>query len=448
MGTLYIDTGGTATNSGTSDNNAADLSGSACSVAGSVVTLDGSPSLAGLSTSGANQAAINITGATNSNQTIFWITAVDDVLKTVTVSVAPTGVTTNAWKIGGRFLWTANRVESAIRAGELVVVNNSPASVSASWLTERTGGSSAAGPITVKGKAGVRPVITCTNTSTIISGSQAMWYFSNLELIQQGASGTVVAADGNYSFFHNFKISDGGGIGINGGDWTKVTASEIAGVGGIAVACTNTINSVILGDYIHDNASDGIKMTSPANGASHIIQSCILDTMAGKGMHLSGAFTTQSNCLSCTGNSIYGCGDSGLEIADADAVVLLFNNIFSENGNAAGEYNVEWVAGAAETFGMHAWNVFYHSGGGGGANLLNLTVNAQVANSEFTTDPLFTNAAGGDFSIGSTSPAKATGYPGAFLGGATGYLDIGAVQRQEPSGGGGNANILRGSVVA
>ena len=122
------------------------------------------------------------------------------------------------------------------------------------------------------------------------------------------------------------------------------------------------------------------------------------------------------------------------------------NNIFSENGNAAGEFNVEWVSGAAEYVSFHGWNVFYHSGGGGGANLSGLTVNAQVASSEFTTDPAFTNAAGGDFSIGSTSPAKATGYPGAFLGGSTGYLDIGAVQRQE-AGGGGNANILGGSTV-
>ena len=45
MGTLYIDTGGSATNSGSSDQNAADLSGSAATVAASVVTLDGSPDL-------------------------------------------------------------------------------------------------------------------------------------------------------------------------------------------------------------------------------------------------------------------------------------------------------------------------------------------------------------------------------------------------------------------
>jgi parallel beta-helix repeat protein len=172
-----------------------------------------------------------------------------------------------------------------------------------------------------------------------------------------------------------------------------------------------------------------------------VVSANIIDTCAGKGINDSGAPTTIGHAFIIDGNTIYGCGDSGLAVADADRRIILTNNIFSENGNAAGEYNVEWVAGAAEYVGFHAWNVFYHSGGGGGANLSGLTVNAQVASSEFTTDPAFTNAAGGDFSIGSTSPAKAAGFPGQFLGGSLGYLDIGAVQRQEAGGGGGGMRL-------
>jgi hypothetical protein len=91
--------------------------------------------------------------------------------------------------------------------------------------------------------------------------------------------------------------------------------------------------------------------------------------------------------------------------------------------------------------------VFFHSGGGGGANLSNLTVNAQVASSEFTTDPAFTNAAGGDFSISTSSPAKATGFPGQFLGGSLGYLDIGAVQIVAGAGTGGGGPLIGGRLV-
>lgn len=54
-------------------------------------------------------------------------------------------------------------------------------------------------------------------------------------------------------------------------------------------------------------------------------------------------------------------------------------------------------------------------------------------------DPEFTDAAGGDFSVGTN--VKATAFPGAFNGSSTtGYLDQGAVQRQEPAGGGTNAS--------
>ena len=161
----------------------------------------------------------------------------------------------------------------------------------------------------------------------------------------------------------------------------------------------------------------------------------IINTCGGRGINIGGAGDSRARLIA-DGCTIYGCGNSGIE-SNANSELTLLNTILAENGNAAGEYNVEWTAGDAEKIGFHAWNVFYHSGGGGGANLLGLTANAVVTSSEFTTDPTFTNAAGADFSIGSSSPAKAAGFPGAFLGSSsTGYLDIGAVQRQEPAGGG------------
>ncbi len=46
-------------------------------------------------------------------------------------------------------------------------------------------------------------------------------------------------------------------------------------------------------------------------------------------------------------------------------------------------------------------------------------------------DPGFVSAATGNFAIGTN--LKAQGYPGAFQLGSTGYTDIGAVQRKEPT---------------
>ena len=131
-------------------------------------------------------------------------------------------------------------------------------------------------------------------------------------------------------------------------------------------------------------------------------------------------------------STIYGCGNSGFE---TNAVMwgVIRNCIFKDNGDAAGEYNVELNTGDAF---LHEANVYHKASN----NLLNLTPNA----TESESDPLFTDAPNGDFSIGASSPAKGAGWPGEFPAGlSTGYPDIGAVHRQEPSGGGARAYGLQ-----
>lgn len=422
MGTLYVDTGGAATNSGTTDGNTATISGTTATVSSTTVTLDAGTDLSAVvTTAGPTQSAIYINDATNANRKIFWITATagsGGATPTLTVDVAPTGVVASSWAIGGRYAAPAgngmNLLEGALRAGDTVTVNNSPAAASVDWITARTAGTTAGGFISLRGATGSRPLINVTNTTQCYEGADlANWWLENLEFDQDGASGNVLTIVGA-CVLYNIKVSDGGGIGVQlDAAHPVVQACEISGVGGDAIS-TNIINSVI-GNYIHDVTGDGFENTG-ANPGSILLLNNIFDTCAGRGILDLGAATQTSSRFIISGNTVYGCGNTGLEITDADRLVHLTNNIFSENGNAAGEYNVEWVAGDAQKVSFHAWNVFYHSGGGGGANLSNLTANAQVAASEFTTDPLFTDAAGGDFSIASTSPAKAAGFPGQFLG--------------------------------
>lgn len=435
MGQVYVQTTGNAANSGSSDNNTADLAGAAATSSTTTITLDGSPDLSGVATSGANQASIALANATNSNRKIFWITAVDNGAKTVTVDVAPTGVgaSPTAWKIGGRMVWTPANVEAALRAGDVVTFNDTPATRTTTYITARTSGTSAGGFIKVVGKSGVRPKLNVTNTSVVLTGNGfPLWWVENLELDQDGASGNVVSGFDTGCVFYNVKISDGGADGfVIGAAGNAVVNCEITGVLGAGINTGVLNNGVIFGNYIHDNGGNAISMagTVPA----WTIAYNILDTNAGKGILLSGAASAAAHRIAILNNTIYGNGDSGLEISDADMQVLLQGNIFQDNGNAAGEFNVEWAAGAAENNSIHFYNCFYHQGGGGGANLSGLTANA----TEIITDPLFTNPSGGDFSLGTTSPAKAAAFPGQLLGGNLGYLDMGAVQRQEPSSGGG-----------
>ena len=519
MGNLYIDTGGATTNSGSRDSNTAALSGTGASNVGTTVNLPAGTDLSSVQTSGANQDTIYLNDATNANRKIFWITAKDDTLDTVTVDVEPSGIVSSSWAIGGRMVLTPANYEAAMRPGDTVTFNNSPAARSVAFITTRVAGTGTGGYVKFVGKTGTRPVFNITNTANVLigTGGQALNWWENFELDQDGASGNVIAGLGPGGILHNLKVSDGGGIGYNTGDTgTTMIASEITGVAGVGISAS--VSTLVKGCYIHDGSSDGILQTGA--GPVTIISANIIDTCAGRGINDSGAPTTAAHLLLLDGNTVYGCGDSGLEIADADRHTILINSIFSENGNAAGEYNVEWVAGSAELGSFHAWNVFFHSDDAGGS-LLNLIVNAQVASSEFTTDPQFTatrstltatsaspcvftvtagatpsnnnsgtlsagtggalptgftagttyyvvNVSGNtfqlsltlggagvnssstgtapfffhtsaiaNFAISSTSPAKAAGFPGQFLGGSLGYLDIGAVQRQEPAGGGG-----------
>lgn len=419
MTTFYVDTGGATTNSGSTDQNSPNLSGAAATVAASTVTLDGSPDLSALVTSGANQSTIYLNDATNSNRKIFKIAAFDNTAKTVTVDAAPTGITSSSWAIGGRIVWTPANIEAALAAGDTVIINNNPAARTSTFITSRTSGDTTSGKITLKGKTGVRPVINITNTSNVISGGgQVNWRIENLELDQDGATGFGITTTGTGWDVVNVKISDAGqsGIFINAGGGWKVTGCEISGCGeGISLGNGN--NGVIRGNHIHDNAGNGITIVGTAVVAA-IVRN-IIDSNGGRGIYLSGAPTSQAHVAFVNQNTIYGNGDSGLEAADADCSVDFCNNIFQDNAT-----NVKWAAGTCEFTSYHRNNFFYQSGGG--TNLSGVTADA----TDSTSNPGLTNPASGDFTLRTNAAARASGFPGQFLGGGLSYLDAGALQAQ------------------
>lgn len=445
VATIFVDTGGCNTGSstqcsGTTDSATATASGASATITCSATSgpgaapgcsLSGTPSLAGIATDGSQ--AIFVNCATNANQKIFFINAIDDALDLVGTSTTPTGCTasTSDWGIGGRKIWTPAHVEAALRAGDTVLFNNSPAASAATQLTVRTAGDSTTGFINFKGKTGVRPILETTAAATAVilqSGTPGNIYFNNLELRQSnGTSGTTVTSPGANWIFDNIKFNHtGGGTSVvvstvASGD--KFINSEFVSCGGDCV--TNAVNGVtFINNYFHDGAANGITVSGV--NPFVVITGNIFDTMGSKGVSISGAQTAQGYNLIIAGNTFYNNTVAGLQVDDADTAILLYNNIFQNDGTHA---NVIWTAGNAETVSLHQYNVFFASGG---TNLTNLTPNS----TESTSDPLMSAPSTGNFSIGNASPAAGTGTPGAFLGSTTtGFKDMGAVQRQVTASG-------------
>lgn len=420
MTIFYVQTTGLATNSGSSDTNAPKLTGASgatgVAVAGTTVTFPAGTDLSTVvTTAGDTQDTIYIADATNSNRKIFKITAVagsGGATPTATVDTAPTGtIATSQWSIGGRHIWTSASIEAATLAGDIVQFGDDVAPANAVIVTVRVAGDSTSGFVKYRGKPGTRPKLTATGTTNVFASAVYGTWIENLELIGQGASGSGMSLTGNGAVVINVKVSDAGTHGIDiTGQACRILNCELTGVGSNGINTTG--NTTIIGCYIHDVGQHGIQNSSTTPGGAYLNN--IVDTAVARGIFISGAVAAAvATHVIIAGNTIYGCGNSGFEVTDTDVVVVFVNNLLMNNGDAAGESNIEWANGTAERLGVHGWNVAYNNSGADAP--INFTANAQVPASEFTTDPLMTNPAAGDFTIAAGSPARATGQPVGLL---------------------------------
>lgn len=458
--TFYVDTGGCNTASTTQCSGTTDSSSATAFGAGSTITCNatsGPGATPGCIITGTGAAAgqlgsvavdgsqaLYVNCASNaSNNKIFHINAVDNGTGAVGTVTTPTGCTasTSDWGIGGRYIGpsgsTVYSFQQVLTPADTVVFNNTPAAKTVPFIVSAVSGTSGAGYITMMGKAGSRPqLVISSGVGPVINQSNTnYWYYSNLELIHQGTTNACLNSTGAGTAVINVKISLCPANGILITSATNVYGSEITGAVSNGIGMTNTTSRVssISGNYIHGNTGAGI--SSSAADPQLIIVNNIISGNSDRGIILSGSTAGANGFSTIYGNTVYGNLNSGLEVTDADTGVSVRNNIFQENGDAAGEYNVEWAAGAAELGSIHNYNSFYHSncqgsGTGGPACVSGLTVNS----TEISSDALFANAGTGDFSLASTSPARGVGYPGTYLGGSVSSLSLGGVQ---PSGSGG-----------
>lgn len=266
-------------------------------------------------------------------------------------------------------------------------------------------------------------------------------------------------------------------------------ASSIRGTG---ITTGSNANATCFGNYIHDCNIGWLSSTASFSLVNNIFENCVT-----AGLSITGG---SSNAILVSGNTFYGSQNkqgTGILFGSTGSVPRVVNNIFygfatgvSAPAGIFGEYsdyndyfnntadvsvwlkgdhdiainpsftNMAQLTGATATtagsvltqsggdFSSVTDNVDYIrivSGTGVTAGIYPITshtgttVTSSVAfGTDATTDKVWQITTGHNLGVGTA--LKATAYPGVFNGSSTtGYLDIGAAQRQEPAGGSGSS---------
>lgn len=307
------------------------------------------------------------------------------------------------------------------------------------------------GYTTTPGSRDGRPVITsATNSVALFTlNDNDNWDFVHLNL-------THTAGTRGHGFVANTSNSSGcrfADLVIDGCN-TAISSNSAAVVSSVMERCevknctttgaTLPTLGIFFGNYIHDNAGDGIG----GSFAPLVAVANIFDTNGRDGINEATSSGSSLAYLLITGNVFYANGRDGLRsTADVSgsASLAIANNVFY--GNAG--YGQNWTnLSAAEASNLplcSGWNAY-----GGNTSGDRNGVGAGTSDVTLTADP-FTGAGAGNFALNSTAgggaACRAAGFPGAFPGGlTTGYLDIGAVQHQDAGGGGAAGPVFRSRV--
>jgi hypothetical protein len=398
--TLYVDSSGASTNSGSTTGTSPLANGTAATRAAAVYTLDGTPDLSGVTI---NQDTIHIVGETSgrgSNGTIFEITAVDDVLDTVTVSPTPTGGTTGlTWAIGG----AVNTVTTGLQlvdAGDTLYIKAQSGYTEAPNVT--TAGTNVAniiveGYTTTPGDDGLA-TITASGTVALGSslGSNIYYVFKNLIFTGSSDIGVYLNVEKQITFV-NCQANNNANAGFYVDDYVNFINCEAnnngdRGIwGGISVNC--------YGCSFQGN-SDYAVYASPLN----VLYRCLFNNNRPTGTTLS------SNGVNGDGFNMLGCTLDGDNATGQGALTggkhFIFDTIFHDFGSDA-------IRGSSSYDGAQAWADYCVFSVIDGSNIQHGTPGGQLAYSidlDVTGDPIgFTDEAGDDYTLSEASPAIGAG---------------------------------------
>ena len=335
---------------------------------------------------------------------------------------AGTAAQTVVGAMGGA-LATVNKANGALVAGQKIHVkaeawneavsitvagtSAAPIVIEGYTSTHGDGGSATNNRASAAGDA-----ITCSVTGLV---------FKNLIATAAGGDGFDVSTASSIKYI-NCRATANGGAGFNasqnGGIRTYINCQSDGNTGGGFVAGGGNASTMLaIGCESRGNGGNGYQATS--SGEIRIVH-CLCYGNSATGITPNQGTTA---IINTTVHSNTGASSDGYSFGAAGFNITIWNCIFSSNGR----YGINFGSSTG-----HSPNINYnnfHSNGTAARN------NIAAGANDLALDPQYTDASNGNFTIGTN--LKAAGFPGLFPRGVTtGYLDMGAVQRQEPAGGG------------
>lgn len=226
----------------------------------------------------------------------------------------------------------------------------------------------------------------------------------------------------NKTIFVNCRASNNGssGFSLDGSTRKSVIGCESYSntlYGFYTIAGTNNF-ATYWGCYSHDNTSEGFHF-APQDG--HSLLFCISEANSSHGV---GIQSTNSSLFlyNCTIDGNTGATTDGFNIPGSMLTGGSFlNNSFTNNGR----YGVNATTTSGGTGTWCDYNNFFGNGSGSRNNF-------NTGSHDISVNPSYVDRTNGNFAVGSSMSAVA--FPGTFPGSlSVGYLDIGAVQRVEPT---------------
>jgi len=351
----------------------------------------------------------------------------------VTVDRAPSWTSASV-KVGGALATPSKAINTVSVSGNTVWIKTATYTISAALVPPA---GSVASPTLVEGYNSSRGDLRAVND------------YSNFPTIQNNNTSNFLIDSGNYIWVRNL-ICDGGAGGTKANLGIRLTGGSVIDNCKVLRWSTNqafNTNSCIVRRCLATQGASGSDSAFVSAGET-VWESCVADSNGCKGFRFFAVSSSASNCNSINNTGVgfyfestgtvlhemrnciaYNNSSDGLSIAASAGDGSSFHDcIFELNGG----YGVNSATSYSQIKGDY--NAFKSNTSGARNN-----VPAGPNDVTLSADP-FTNAASGDFSLNTTSgggaACRAAGFPGVFPGGtSTGYLDIGAVQHADPTGG-------------